>query len=193
MVHTRLGVPSTQENALHKRSPRGPIWWIRDGDLLLVKWMDGREVSVCTTVDPVSTGDIALRWQRKEDGHFERVSVPRPTAVTEYNKYMGGVDTSDQMLGTNLDHRKTRRWDSFPPSSGRCSYKQLHHSQRVVHQQATEAQDSPGLPGGARCTSPRCLLGYRVPKSRTLSCPYKHCGYGKEAEGKHRKEAVHRL
>lgn len=35
--------------------------------------------------------------------------MPRPTTVAEYSKYMGGVDTSDQ-LGTNSVHRKTRRW-----------------------------------------------------------------------------------
>ncbi|XP_025763021.1 piggyBac transposable element-derived protein 4 [Oreochromis niloticus] len=51
--------------------------------------------------------------------------------------------------------------DSFPASSGHCSYQQLHPSQRAVHQQATEAQDLPGLPGGARCTPPGCLLGYQ--------------------------------
>ncbi|CAI5678208.1 unnamed protein product [Oreochromis niloticus] len=105
----RLGVPSSQENALHKRSPRGSIRWIRDGDLLFVKWLDSREVSICTTVHPVYSGDTVLRWQKNEDGHFESVSVPRPTAVTEYNKYVGGVDTSDQMLGTNSVLCKTKR------------------------------------------------------------------------------------
>lgn len=44
------------------------------------------------------------------DGPQQKISVPRPTTVTEYNKYMGGVDTSDQMIGTNSVHRKTRRW-----------------------------------------------------------------------------------
>lgn len=71
--------------------------------------MDTREVSLCSTVHPVYTGETVLRRQ-KTDGHIQRVPVPRPTAVGEYNKCMGGVDTSDQMLGTNSVHRKTRRW-----------------------------------------------------------------------------------
>ena len=104
----RVGVPTTQENALDRISKRGSIRWIREGDLLFVKWMDTREVSLCSTVHPVYTGETVLRLQRT-GGHSQRVPVPRPTAVGEYNKYMEGVDTSDQMLGTNAVHRQTRR------------------------------------------------------------------------------------
>ncbi|XP_051815619.1 piggyBac transposable element-derived protein 4-like [Acanthochromis polyacanthus] len=80
----RVGVPTTQANALDKKSKRGSIRWIRDGDLLFVKWMDTREVSICSTVHPVYTGETVLRWQ-KMDGVSQRVPVPRPTAVDEYN------------------------------------------------------------------------------------------------------------
>ncbi|XP_016331495.1 piggyBac transposable element-derived protein 4-like [Sinocyclocheilus anshuiensis] len=72
--------------------------------------MDTREVSMCTTIHTVYSGETVLRWQTTEDGRKEKVPVPRPTAVQQYNKYMGGVDTSDQMLGTNSVHRKTRKW-----------------------------------------------------------------------------------
>ncbi|XP_016422961.1 piggyBac transposable element-derived protein 4-like [Sinocyclocheilus rhinocerous] len=106
----RVGVPSTKQNALNKRSPRGSIRWIRNDVLLFVKWMDTREVSMCTTIHTVYSGETVLRWQTTEDGRKEKVPVPRPTAVQQYNKYMGGVDTSDQMLGTNSVHRKTRKW-----------------------------------------------------------------------------------
>ncbi|CAL9699749.1 unnamed protein product [Knipowitschia caucasica] len=106
----RVGAPKDQENALTKRSPRGTIRWIRDRDLLFVKWMDTREVSICTNVHSVYSGETVMRWRKKEDGTYEKVPIPRPTAVGEYNSYMGGVDTSDQMLGTNSVHRKTRRW-----------------------------------------------------------------------------------
>nr|XP_033502423.1 piggyBac transposable element-derived protein 4-like [Epinephelus lanceolatus] len=105
----RIGVPKTKENALDKRASRGSIRWIRDGDLLFIKWKDTREVSLCSSVHPVYSGDMVERWQKTGEQH-RRVSIPRPTAVTEYNKYMGGVDTSDQMLGTRSVHRKTKRW-----------------------------------------------------------------------------------
>lgn len=105
----RIGVPKTKENALDKRASRGSIRWIRDGDLLFIKWKDTREVSLCSSVHLVYSGDMVERWQKMGEQH-RRVSIPRPTAVTEYNKYMGGVDTSDQMLGTRSVHRKTKRW-----------------------------------------------------------------------------------
>lgn len=107
---TRVGVPKTEDNALTKKSPRGSIRWIRDGGLLYVKWMDTREVSMCSNVHAAYNGETVLRWRKKEDGSYMRVPIPRPTVVADYNRYMGGVDTSDQMLGTNSVHRKTKRW-----------------------------------------------------------------------------------
>ena len=106
----RVGVPTTMENSLTRKSPRGTIRWIRDRDLLFVKWMDTREVSLCSTIHPVYSGDIVQRWCKAREGRQEKIPVARPTTVTEYNRYMGGVDTSDQMIGTNSVHHKTRRW-----------------------------------------------------------------------------------
>lgn len=106
----KVGAPQTEKNALTRRSPRGSIRWIRDGDLLFVKWMDTREVSMCTNVHSVHSGETVLRWKKNGEGSYEQVPVPRPTVVAEYNRYMGGVDTSDQMIGTNSVHRKTHRW-----------------------------------------------------------------------------------
>lgn len=96
----RLCVPFTEENALNRKSPRGFIWWITDCELF-VKWMDTREVSLYSNIHRTQCCDG--RWEKRE-----RDPIPRPTAVADYNRYMGGVDTSDQMLGTHSVHRKTR-------------------------------------------------------------------------------------
>uniref|UniRef100_A0A8C2KIB2 PiggyBac transposable element-derived protein domain-containing protein n=1 Tax=Cyprinus carpio TaxID=7962 RepID=A0A8C2KIB2_CYPCA len=92
------------------REGRAPFVGSDHDVLLFVKWMDTREVSMCTTIHTVYSGETVLRWQMTEDGRKEKVPVPRSTAVQQYNKYMGGVDTSDQMLGTNSVHRKTWKW-----------------------------------------------------------------------------------
>ncbi|KAF3842439.1 hypothetical protein F7725_024390 [Dissostichus mawsoni] len=44
----RKNVPKSKLNALTSKSPRGSIRWLREKELLFVKWMDTREVSVCT-------------------------------------------------------------------------------------------------------------------------------------------------
>ena len=51
------------------------------------------------------------RW-KTGDGPHQLISIPRPTTVTEYNRPMGGVDTADQMIGTDSVHRITRRWST---------------------------------------------------------------------------------
>ncbi|KAL7377723.1 hypothetical protein ABVT39_003578 [Epinephelus coioides] len=90
----RICVAKTKENALDKRASTGGIRWIRDGDLLFIKWKDTREVSLCSSVHPVYSRDMVERWQKMDEQH-RRVSIPRPTAVTEYNKSV---------------HSKTKRW-----------------------------------------------------------------------------------
>lgn len=44
-------------------------------------------------------------------GHNKRSLYPGPLQK-EYNRYMGGVDTSDQMVETNSVYWKTRRWST---------------------------------------------------------------------------------
>lgn len=77
------------------------------------------------------------------DGQFQRVPIPRSTAVVEYNWHMGGVDTSDQMLGTNTLHRKTMRWPIVVfqqlTCNGSSCDKPLHHPEGVFQPAAGKA------------------------------------------------------
>ncbi|XP_067283810.1 piggyBac transposable element-derived protein 4-like [Pseudorasbora parva] len=106
----RRGCPRTTTNAMTKKDPRGTIRWIRDGPLVFVKWMDTREVSVCSTIHPAFSGNTVQRRVRTQDGGWDTKSIPCPTPVTEYNKHMGGVDLSDQLIQYYSVHHKTMRW-----------------------------------------------------------------------------------
>ncbi|ROI93623.1 PiggyBac transposable element-derived protein 4 [Anabarilius grahami] len=106
---TRIGVPNTKVNALTKKSPRGSIRWIRQGSLLCTKWMDTREVSVCTTLHTAYSGDTVKRVCKSSSG-YTTLDVPVPTAVKDYNRFMGGVDLSDQLIGSYSSWKKSREW-----------------------------------------------------------------------------------
>ncbi|KAF3859033.1 hypothetical protein F7725_021432 [Dissostichus mawsoni] len=57
----RKNVPKSKLNALTSKSPRGSIRWLREKELLFVKWMDTREVSVCSTIHQAFNGDTVTR------------------------------------------------------------------------------------------------------------------------------------
>ena len=45
---------------------------------------------------PVYIGSVERRSKNKE-GNFEMLKLPRPSAVENYNKIMGGTDLGDQL------------------------------------------------------------------------------------------------
>ncbi|XP_008415172.1 piggyBac transposable element-derived protein 4-like [Poecilia reticulata] len=106
---TRIGIPKTTENALTKKSPRGSIRWIREGPLLFVKWMNIREVNLCSTLHTAFSGDT-IKKMEKAGGKLQELEFPVPPAVLDYNRYMGGVDLSDQLIGSYSSRRKSRKW-----------------------------------------------------------------------------------
>ncbi|CAM4451736.1 unnamed protein product [Leuciscus chuanchicus] len=105
----RKDCPRDATNSLSKKSARGSIRWIRDGPLVFVKWMDTREVSVCSTIQSAYTGDTAQRRVKTQDA-WRTKTFPCPAPVIAYNKHMGGVDLSDQLLQYYTAQHKTMKW-----------------------------------------------------------------------------------
>lgn len=94
----------------HSCYPRGSIRWIRDGPLVFVKWMDTREVTVCSTIHQAFSGNTVQRRVKTEDGNWTMKSIPCPTPIMEYNKHMGGFDLSEQLIHNYSVHHKSMRW-----------------------------------------------------------------------------------
>ncbi|XP_027859071.1 piggyBac transposable element-derived protein 4-like isoform X1 [Xiphophorus couchianus] len=107
---SRKGCPKGRPNALTKKSGRGSVRWIREGPVVFVKWMDTREVSVCSTIHPAFSGETVQRREKNEVKRWIVKDIPCPTPVMAYNKYMGGVDLSDQLIQYYSAQRKTYRW-----------------------------------------------------------------------------------
>ncbi|XP_008421750.1 piggyBac transposable element-derived protein 4-like [Poecilia reticulata] len=107
---SRKGCPRERPNALTKKSERGSVRWIREGPLVFVKWMDTREVSVCSTIHPAFSGEMVQRRVKDEEKRWTVKEIPCPTPIMAYNKYMGGVDLSDQLIQYYSAQRKTHTW-----------------------------------------------------------------------------------
>ncbi|KAF3846290.1 hypothetical protein F7725_003368, partial [Dissostichus mawsoni] len=75
----RVGFPQTELNGLPKKAERGDLRWIRKGKLLFIKWMDSREVTMCSTVHAAFSGQTVQR-KVKQAGVWQTKTVPVPDA-----------------------------------------------------------------------------------------------------------------
>ena len=108
----RLGYPiqfKGTDAAWNKVSKRGDMRWFRDGDKLIVQWKDKRVVTIMTTIHNANKSDLVDRKIRVGD-KWEKQQVARPEVFRDYNKNMGGVDLSDQLIGKYNVLRKVNRW-----------------------------------------------------------------------------------
>ena len=76
------------------------------GSLVAVAWRDKKVIHFLTTAD--SPTDIASVERRGKDGN--RMNVPCPKVVPEYNSNMNGVDRADQIRTEYPTYRSSEKW-----------------------------------------------------------------------------------
>ncbi|XP_051983016.1 piggyBac transposable element-derived protein 4-like [Xyrauchen texanus] len=107
---SRKGFPKITVNRLPRNAPRGSIRWIRDNELLFVKWKDVQELQMCSTFHKAYAGDKVQRKVKGEDGLRTLVDVPIPAAVLDYSKNMEEVDPSKCATGYYRLLSKPKKW-----------------------------------------------------------------------------------
>ncbi|XP_069819668.1 piggyBac transposable element-derived protein 4-like [Dendropsophus ebraccatus] len=96
---SRVGLPP---ELLSRRVERGASFALASENLLAVKWHDRKQVFMITTLHADTS--VVVR------GRGATTDSTKPACVWEYNRFMGGVDLSDQALQPYLVKRKTRAW-----------------------------------------------------------------------------------
>ena len=73
-------------------------------------WKDTKCISVLSTKHPGHSENKVQRNTKDSEGHHCKKDVPIPETVYHYNRYMGGVDRSDQLIKYYNVLRQTKRY-----------------------------------------------------------------------------------
>ncbi|KAF7214334.1 piggyBac transposable element-derived protein 4 [Nothobranchius furzeri] len=103
-------IKAYRNDNLDSQLPRGAIRWLRKDSILFVQWKDTRDVFLCSTLHTAHGEDTVQRRVKGADGQWTWKDIPVPPAVKEYNRYMGGVDLSDALLGYFKVQHRTQTW-----------------------------------------------------------------------------------
>lgn len=79
----------------------------KEEKLIAIWWQDRRDIFALSTMHNLSATTILKRPK----GEREKRQIPCPTAIVDYNQYMGGVDLTDQLLSYySMTSRRTLKW-----------------------------------------------------------------------------------
>ncbi|XP_068122104.1 piggyBac transposable element-derived protein 4-like [Hyperolius riggenbachi] len=93
----RKGLPP---QVVNKKLCRGESYALRSEELLAIKFHDKREVMMLSTIHTEATVLATSRTEQRT----------KPEAIVAYNKNMGAVDLSDQVLAPYLLRRRRKAW-----------------------------------------------------------------------------------
>ena len=75
--------------------------------VLALQWMDRKLVSMLTNLHDNTT---VIKTRRTKDSGNHQEQVTKPLCIDQYNRYMAGVDKSDQLLSYYGFNHKTLKW-----------------------------------------------------------------------------------
>ena len=93
---TRKGIPPEVIESFCKNQTS--CMYVRDDCTVYSVWKDTKCLSVLSTKYPGYSEKTVKCNTKDADGHHEKSDVPIPSPIYRYNKYMSGVDKSDQLI-----------------------------------------------------------------------------------------------
>ena len=117
----RRGVPQAvtqlKSTLQHRTTPRGKGYYIRErgSPIVYTCWNDNQVVCSMSTTHPGhSSGTVRRKCKNNSTSSCEVKDIPIPVMIAQYNRYMGGVDKSDQLLQYHSSLRRaTRYWKTL--------------------------------------------------------------------------------
>ena len=75
----------------------------RSGNVMMLWYWDKKEVYFLSTIHQTEFAQTAKKNKRGED-------IIKPVLVNHYNRFMGGIDRNDAMIGNYSSIRKSMKW-----------------------------------------------------------------------------------
>ncbi|XP_046404157.1 piggyBac transposable element-derived protein 3-like [Ischnura elegans] len=79
----------------------------KEDGILLEKWVDNSTARVATTCHSIQPVAPVRRFSRAE---MRNVRIPRPSVISEYNRYMGGTDRMDENVSCYRIGIRGKKW-----------------------------------------------------------------------------------
>jgi hypothetical protein len=95
-----MGVPNDLSDH-QKTLKRGEMTFRRDGEVILVSWMDKKIITMISTMHSAEMVEIPTNFGKKR---------MKPECIEDYSQHTHGVDTADQYLALYPFIRKTCEW-----------------------------------------------------------------------------------
>ena len=96
-----------QKKMLKIACERGTGVWIRDFSIVYNLWKDTKVVYTASTAHSGISDHQVKRRVKKPSGGCEEVNVSITNSTYDYNRYMGGMDFSDQLQQYYQTRRQT--------------------------------------------------------------------------------------
>lgn len=92
-----------------KKEGRGSYDWRVEvnSNMAVVRWFDNKAIQLVSSYCAVEPVDKCQRYSQKEKQHLQ---VNRPFIVSEYNKFMGGVDLADMLIELYRINLRSNKW-----------------------------------------------------------------------------------